>query len=136
MSIAYQIGFSAGENGQTETRMNDVLFETIGFDRLGPKDAEDAQRGFRAGVMALRRRTWVTRYTTAPEGYDSFGTFTVAVAGTTKCGHKTYRRVLIDPVHVRWHEGRYGSGLHPCVDQAEWDKLVGYGLVVVDRKAA
>ena len=136
MSIAYQIGFTAGENGQGEGRMSDVLFETIGHEHIGARDCQDARRGFEAGITANRRRTWDVRYTTAPEAYDSFHTFTVAVVGTTKCGHKTWRKVMIDPRHTEWHEGRYGSGLHPCHTQKGWDELVEYGLVVAANKAA
>lgn len=55
------------------------------------------------------RSKWIARWTTAPEGYDSFGTVTVE---TAEWKGKTLRKVLIDPDYVSWHEARWGSGLY------------------------
>jgi hypothetical protein len=68
-------------------------------------------------------------YTTASSDYDWFGTTELAAnVGTTKNG-KTIRKVEIETSRLDAQCGRYGSGLHMAADEAEWMKLVGYGLV-------
>jgi hypothetical protein len=74
-------------------------------------------------------------YTTAPEGYDWFGTATVEVVGTDKRG-KVVRKVSGPADRVEAQRDRYASGLHLHVDEVEWSKLVAYGLVNVERKVA
>ena len=78
------------------------------------------------------KKSWVVTYTTAPEDYDWFGTHTVTIAGKDKRG-KTVRMVMSDPKHVDAQRGRYASGLHMVADQAEWDKLVSYNLVIKEN---
>ena len=69
------------------------------------------ETAYAEGVAEHRLNTdWVVRWTTAPEGYDSFGTITTESGGDWY--GKPLRKVLIDPKYVSWHEMRYGSGLH------------------------
>lgn len=75
----------------------------------------------------LEEKPETVTYTTAPKDYDSWGTHTVAVAGTTDNG-KTVRKVASPPNYVEWQRDRYSSGLHMAVDETEWQKLVSYGL--------
>jgi DNA repair protein RadC len=71
-------------------------------------------------------------YTTAPADYDWFGTHTIGIAGTTAPPHsKTIRKVAGPASRVGEQRGRYASGNHMAVDEAEWKKLVGYNLVTV-----
>lgn len=72
-------------------------------------------------------KTSTITYTTAPEAYDWFGTRTVEVAGSS--GGKAVRKVASDPAYVDCQRGRYRSGLHLAVAEAEWRKLVEYKLV-------
>jgi hypothetical protein len=72
----------------------------------------------------------VITYTTAPVDYDWFGTETVKVVGKDKRG-KVIRQVSSDPNRAEAQRGRYMSGLHMAVDEAEWTKLVNYKLVEV-----
>lgn len=75
--------------------------------------------------------TTVRCYTTAEIDYDWFGTreLAPAVARTTGGRQKTIRLVEIPTERANAQRGRYGSGLHLVADDAEWAKLVGYGLV-------
>ena len=74
---------------------------------------------------------WVRTFTTAPVDYDGFGTVTLkSPAGCTERGREV-RLVLTPPEHVNWQRARYQSGMHMAVDDAEWQKLVSYGLVQV-----
>lgn len=66
-------------------------------------------------------------YTTAPEDYDWFGTRTVGVAGTDRRG-RPVRKVEGPAGYAEGQRARYGSGLHMAVDEAEWRKLLEYGL--------
>lgn len=50
------------------------------------------------------------RYTTAPEAYDGFGTKSRGVVAMDN--DKPVRMVEINPEHLNWQEGRYGSGMH------------------------
>jgi len=67
---------------------------------------------------------WRSLWTTAPSDYDLFGTETVEDGGEWK--GKRLRRVIVDPAHVDYQEGRYSSGLHgswpedPRVEEARW----------------
>ncbi len=70
-------------------------------------------------------------FTTAESAYD-YGYVTVENDNVGKATNgKTIRKVSIPDSHVDYQVGRYQSGLHMAVDQAEWDKLVGYKLVVL-----
>lgn len=81
--------------------------------------------------MATRQRKrpaiqFEQRYTTAPVDYDGFGTRDRGVAGYD--GDKPVRLVEIDPRHLEWQTGRYGSGLHAALTRSQWDGLVRAGL--------
>ena len=53
------------------------------------------------------------RWTTAPADYDFTGFGTVELAANVgELGGKVVRRVLCDPHHANYQEGRYGSGCH------------------------
>jgi hypothetical protein len=75
-------------------------------------------------------------YTTAESAYDYlYVTVKSDNVGTASNG-KVIRKVSIPYSRVDYQVGRYRSGLHMAVDQAEWDKLVGYGLVnIVEERA-
>ena len=53
--------------------------------------------------------TMVTTYTTAPQVYDGFGTYTVAVVGTAR--NLPIREVRTPEQHAEWQRSRYSSGL-------------------------
>ena len=63
----------------------------------------------------------VTRYTTAPEAFDGFGTATVRVLGTFN--GEPLRQVDIVAEHLCWQTLRYASGLHPCFTKEELASL-------------
>ena len=66
-------------------------------------------------------------FTTTPSDYDWFFTTEVAAnVGTTAGG-----KVEIETSRVEEQRARYASGCHMVVDETEWAKLVGYGLVTV-----
>jgi len=65
-----------------------------------------------------------TRFTTAPESYDGFGTRTLCRVEMPKRGPRGvyavwYREVEIDPEYLDWQRVRYASGLHACLTNAE-----------------
>jgi hypothetical protein len=70
----------------------------------------------------------VVTYTTAEVAYDWFGTEDDGPVGTASNG-KTVRRVRSPKGREQAQRGRYMSGNHMCADEAEWRKLVDYGLV-------
>ena len=74
----------------------------------------------------------VFTYTTAPADYDWFGSSTVRVAGYDKRG-RPIRLVTSDPRHAQAQRERYLSGLHMAADDEEWEKLVNYKLVTVNK---
>lgn len=71
----------------------------------------------------LRSKGWVTRWTTAPADYDTFGTRTVSshtlagesseYSGFRSDTTQVLREILVDFNHVQYQEGRNSSGLHP-----------------------
>ncbi len=63
-------------------------------------------------------REYVLRRTNAPENYDSFGTMTVYSPGEKNL-KESGRIVLIQSQHLKYHEGRYGSGMHFCHDDED-----------------
>lgn len=88
------------------------------------KGAEADANGlvFRAVPIARQEDLRVV-YTTAPAVYDGFGTTTlVEVAGTDRHG-RTIRKVGIRPEHFEWQTQRYGSGMHPAVEESEIEKF-------------
>lgn len=69
-------------------------------------------------------------FTTAPKDYDWAQTRTLGVVGKDK-RDKEIRKVASPKNRVDAQRGRYSSGLHLAVDEAEWNKLVQYELVTV-----
>jgi len=69
----------------------------------------------------------VLTYTTAPEGFDWFGTRTLRVAGRDGRG-KQVRLVASDPSYAESQRDRYASGLYMVATPEEWAKLVSYNL--------
>lgn len=69
-----------------------------------------------------------TTYTTAPADYDWWFTRDLGPAGTIR--GKTVRKVEVNRTRVDEQCGRYASGCHMAVDEAEWQKLVAYKLAV------
>ena len=65
----------------------------------------------------------VIAYTTAPDAYDGFGTVTLSEAGLLD--RKPLRKVQIEQAHYDWQSMRYGSGMYPCFDETEFQKLQG-----------
>lgn len=65
------------------------------------------------------------RYTTAPVDYDAFGTQTLE----NNCGadssrpDRPFRKVSIRAEHLKWHEARYGSGMHASFTEEQFAKL-------------
>ena len=87
---------------------------------FGPKEPCPCEGTVRPGEAAT--------YTTAPEDYDWFGTRTVDPAAGTSQRGRAVRKVAGPAGRVEAQRARYGSGLHLAVDEAEWCKLVEYGL--------
>lgn len=88
----------------------------------------DTRRGSGRGHAAGKKEKEVVTYTTAPVDYDWFGTHTVALVAVDNRG-KTIRKVKGPASRVGDQRGRYMSGLHMAVDEAEFKKLVAYKLV-------
>lgn len=75
-------------------------------------------------------------FTTAPVEYDYSTTIELdSCVATTKDGRKTYRKVEIDESVGVIQLHRYESGLYNAVRQSEFDKLVSYGLVILNDVA-
>ena len=111
---------AAGLSGQSwgnwtcSDEVRDIVDTGIDF------DTDVLDKAFEEGARERRITVdgWVKRWTTAPEGYDSFGTETLetikATATMNSWRGDTIRCVLIDPRHLEYHACRYSSGLHPC----------------------
>ena len=69
-------------------------------------------------------------YTTAPEGYDGFGTRRLHIAGTTHRG-QTVWEVEVEEGYSGWQLARYASGMHLAVPPEEWRKLIEYKFATV-----
>ena len=74
-------------------------------------------------------------YTTAEADYDYWYVRVEAIVGKASNG-KVIRRVRIPSKYVEYQCGRYHSGMHMVVDQAEFDKLVAYKLVSLPEERA
>jgi hypothetical protein len=74
----------------------------------------------------------MTLYTDAPVDYDGFGTTTIIVVGKTRRGD--VRHVDVAPDHLRWQEGRYGSGGYFCGSLSDLDFRVRIGDVALTRE--
>lgn len=83
-------------------------------------------------MPAPKHERRVFTYTTAPADYDWFGSKTVSIAGHDKRG-RPIRLVSSDPQHAQAQRERYMSGLHMAVDDTEWEKLVKYDLVKLNK---
>ena len=88
----------------------------------GRKDIRACETAYREGVREHRiGEGWRVAWTTAPEGYDTFGTETIPAAdGAMGMGDwygKTLRRVMMDPRHASYQADRYSSGLHSTWDE-------------------
>jgi hypothetical protein len=115
-ALAIELVRALAQSGMAwdEITFRDDLEALIGqhVEAGGPRGRliRQCEAAYTEGHREHLRKTWVTRWTTAPSDYDWFGTATVADAGTW-CG-KPLREVLIDPHELRGQEERYGSGLH------------------------
>jgi hypothetical protein len=65
---------------------------------------------------------YVIRYTTAPKSYDGFGTIDCGVIA--RDGEKDVRWVKIQEEHLAWQESRYASGMHCCLDEQAFQRLL------------
>jgi len=121
-ATARALGYKAGRAGKGIRDAEWAFSEALDDDFDGDVDAlcEAVRDGFEAGWRDFRATEWATRYTTAPEAYDSFGTVTVKVVGSFL--GKPVRKVAIEPRHVQWHHDRYFSGLHTCWTEQEYHK--------------
>lgn len=75
----------------------------------------------------------LTRYTTAPDDYDGFGTRTIGIVGYDS--GKPVRQVEIHPEHLRWQESRYGSGMHAAWKPEEFERLARAPWFVARKEA-
>lgn len=79
--------------------------------------------------------TRLVRYTTAPAAYDGFSTREeFACVGHDR--DKPVRCISFDAKDEKWQEGRYGSGMHFCVDKTGWQKMVAAGFVTAAAPVA
>lgn len=62
--------------------------------------------------MGRKQTDRIVYYTSAPEGYDGFGTETLAVVGREPRTGNDVRKVSTPAEHHEWQTQRYGSGLH------------------------
>lgn len=89
-------------------------------DEIDASGGDVDSRTFEAAYCEGRREWrlaggWKTAWTTAPAGYDGFGTETAE--GPFEWEGQQLRRVLIDPEYFSWQTGRYGSG-----GRGDWDE--------------
>lgn len=107
-------------------------FEGVYAENLRP--LFERETGLVLGVPRVRglakgaREKEVVTYTTAPADYDWFGTYTVGIVAEDSRG-KIIRKVKGPASRVEMQRGRYMSGNHLAVDEAEYKKLVAYKLV-------
>lgn len=132
----YRMGLGLGNSGSTSD--DDVwttAFKEFGDD-LTEEIADEIRRGVADGWRMYQEANWVTRYTTAPEAYDGFGTTSLGVvaAMSSRAGsRREYRKVLIDPENLKWQEMRYASGMNACVDVGQLRDLQGlHGFEIID----
>ncbi len=98
--------------------LNEILISM----RQDGHEADDGTLVFRA-VPIPRQSELRVVYTTAPAAYDGFQTMTlVEVAGTDNVG-RTIRKVGIRPENWEWQTQRYGSGMHPAVEEDDLRKF-------------
>ena len=105
-----------------------VMDADIPVDELDTDALALAFEESRREVLILRA---AIRYTTAPASYDGFGTIELGTPACSKGNTNTrYRKVAVQPEHLRWQEQRYFSGLKACIDEDEYQKLRSAGLVM------
>jgi hypothetical protein len=79
----------------------------------------------------------VTRYTSAPEAYDGFGTRTIALTDwELPKSHHRVRQVEIEAEHLEWQTSRNSSGLHVTLTEAQFREWQEYGFVAPVEPAA
>lgn len=78
----------------------------------------DADAFFEARETA--RIVGITRYTTAPERYDGFGTKTLEHLETTDGRGRNYREIIIPNDAIDWQLSRYGSGGFAALDEENY----------------
>ncbi len=90
---------------------------------LGPGSTVDpATLGGRVGRVQMA----TTRFTTAPESYDGFGTKTVTRFKARRNGLEyvaNFREVEVNVESLDWQRGRYGSGNYQCLAHHELELL-------------
>jgi len=130
----YELGQRLGQSGNTsDGAIWEEAFAAFGND-LTEEIADEIRSGVAAGWRMYQEANWVSRYTTAPEAYDGFGTTALGVVA--KMNNKQYRKVLIDPKHLKWQEMRYASGMCACCDAKHLLTLEGLpAFEFVDRDA-
>lgn len=94
---------------------DDVVQDFVSAHADTDADIKAWEAAYHAGLAEHRAAAgWLTRWTTAPVDYDTFGTLT-----TEQCGNwrdRPLRRVLCHPHHAGFQTARYGSGMHPSWD--------------------
>lgn len=73
----------------------------------------------------------IFRYTSAPEAYDGFGTFTVETTDYRDNSGRPFRKVEIpeDAQFNNWQVDRYGSGLYAAFSTEQFFESVRLGLI-------
>lgn len=123
LDMLIQLARSFGAKGQ---KFTDLTFSDEYVDAVEAVEADGgrydrmAREGVESAFCDGRREWqlaggWKTAWTTAPTGYDGFGT--EMVEGPFEWEGKQLRRVLIEPEYLSWQTGRYGSGGH-----GDWDE--------------
>lgn len=69
----------------------------------------------------------ITTYTTAPEVYDGFGSYTVRLVGW-RDGPRIFREVSTPAEHVEWQRARYSSGCYAAMDEKHFVSARDAGL--------
>lgn len=117
-AVIAELARAAGASGRSwgDWCCDDVVQDYVGNRSDADADIDAWRAAFQAGeVEHMASQGWVSRWTTAPSDYDTFGTVTAETCGNWHA--KPLRRVLCHPHHAGFQASRYSSGMHPTWDE-------------------
>jgi hypothetical protein len=109
-----QLASAFGESGRSwaQFQCDDAVQDYVDAHDDYENHIESWQAAWQAGEAEyLAKQGWVSRWTTAPKDYDTFGTKTAEQCGEWK--GSPLRRILCHPHHAGYQESRNGSGNYP-----------------------